>query len=657
MEAFRSWLRPGVAVLALSGFLGLGCGHGASEPSGTAKVSGTVTYTRLPVTRDGNGSPTGLGATGVVVPARGMVLRVFQLWQDVGYDGSLVPTWRLIGTALTDAQGNYALDGMAEKYHATLVELDSQYQQNGQNQSIVQLVADPAGIRSTTPEPDRPIYVQRQDGAGNLFNGTDPLANTGNISVLQGDIQVNFALGNSQDDVDTWAVTVPRWYVSGSQPVHQTGTQPLGSRVPAILDTAWSFNYYYGDPTPSQTPPGFLDLHYYPGVTESPRRSYVVYDPTLFSALEYDGSGRLHYFGTLSGGGTVNGQTMPDDAWDPGAILPLLARDYLAAQGKTSLYPYGQDTNPTLAPDLAPDLAVVEGMGDAMAAIVLQTPYLTDLSSATPLAPRDIRVVAQPGIYSPGNLAAVAWKLNLLVHGIPDAGSPAQWANFNTSYLALFFNLVYPTETIQIGNNDTATIRTDVASFYAQLSRLYENHTEAPFNLSTLFNDNLLIPLLHTYGIEWPGLNYWTPIAADWGLDPAGPMAAVPLTLDATLARQVPNPNVANPSPAELYLNDTHGEVAYAKLALTNDRTYAVSLATPATLPAGVQVELVVDGNAQEPLLFSAANSAAQNLTLTGNPNVSGNPAWHFIRIRLLSQDPSLSASPIQVAVNLTRVS
>lgn len=651
MAALRTWLRPGAAILLLAGVLGLGCGRGSKQPSGYALVRGTVTYTRLPVVYDattGVPSPT-LGSTGVVTPARQVQVRAFQRFLAPDPNtGALVPTWRLMGTTTTDSAGGYEFSGTVKQGYATFIEVDSVFRQAGGNRSTVQVIADPAGITSATPVSDRPIYVLRQDVANRMFTTADALAEPTAVASLGGDSTVDFRLGNSSADLDTWAVTVPRWYASGSQPVHQTETQSLGSRVLAILDSAYSFSYYYGDPTPSRTPNGFLDLHYYPRANETPRRSFVVHDPRLVQATAFDGEGKLHYFGALAGAPGL------DDAFDPGVLYPLFARNNLAGQARTTLFPYGQGTDPALRPDLAPDLAVVEGLGDAMAATLLQTPFLTDLSAATPLASRDIRTVASRGVYSPANLAALAWRLTLTVHGIPDfsEGTRADWVRFDPTFLRRFFLLAYPTEVVATGGGEVLA-RRDVASIFGQLRVLYDNHTEDPVNLSVVFNDTNLIPLANQFGINWPGAQFWTPFAANWGQDPSGAMPAASLALDPALAAPMPNPDILNPNPATLYLNDSHGEVAYARMALTRDWNFAVSLAN--ALPAGVQVELVADDAYQEAITFSAADPLPKSWYLKGSYD-SANPARHFVRLRLLSQDPSLSAPPVAVVVNLARV-
>ncbi|MGA2081015.1 MAG: hypothetical protein ABSH53_10455 [Holophaga sp.] len=679
MAAFPSRLRLGAAIIVTAGLLGLGsgCRKGSSEAPGTATVAGTVTFTRQTVAYDpATGAPTGLNPTGTVLVARNVEVRVFQLANDVDQNGNLTATWRLAGTTLTAADGSYSLNGIAYEGYPTFVELDGVFQQGVGNQATVKVVADPKGmIASTVPEPTRPIYVFREDVNGQPF--TDPsvfAADPSLLATLTGDVTVNFSLGTG----DTWATTVPNWYQAGiaayppnTDPTKPVETLAVGSKILGILDSVYYFSYYYGDPTPSQTPGGVLDLHYHPGITESPRRSFTVYDPTLMANVAWDGT-KLHYFGTLAGGPTV------DDVWDQGVIFPMLARNSLFGQGKTALFPYGQGTQPTLPPALAPDLAVVEGLSDAMAATLLQTPFVTDLSAPAGLVGRDIRVFpAGGGIYSPAALAAAGWQITLVANGIPPPGDPSAWGTLNTTpsivpprinpaYTTRFYGLVTPAVEIQT-QGGPAPVQVDINSMWAQLSRLQENHTDDPINLSTIFYDSALIPVLAPFGIVWPGSEVvipnniygWPPLAAFWGKDPDSSLQALP-TYTLTMAGdpQVPNPAVLTPSPADVYLNVAQNEVVYGKLDLTQDRAFAVSLTTsPATLPAGLQVEVVADGQIREPLVFDAAHTTSQSLILRGNPTHPDDPARHWIRVRLLGQDPTLvPAGGIQVTVNLVKV-
>jgi hypothetical protein len=629
-------------VLA-AGLLGLasGCKKGSSSSNYTA--AGTVTYTRLPITLNADGSPSGLGAAGVVTPARGVLVRAFQLYNEVNYSGQTVGTWRLVGSAVTDTNGAYSISGVIAAGYSTFVEVDSIFQQGAGHQGTVKLVADPDGIGSSATEARRPIYALRKDAAGTAF--TDPTPATTSVAVAGGDVSANFNVGAS----DTWAVTDYDWYLPG----HTTqanymvpeATQAIGSRVLAILDSVYYFCYYYGDPTPSATAGGFLDLHYYPTApaTVSPLRDYVVYDPTAISAtLTTDGNGKFHYFGSLSG------STGLDDAYDPGAIYPLLARNNLYGQGKTSLYPTGLSS----LPSLSPDLAVVDGLADAMAATLLQRPFVTDLTSSTPLVSRDIRsnlpILANRGVASPATLAALAWELTLKAQALSD--TPAQWTTINPNALQRFFTLVYPKIT-----SGTATVQNDISSAWVQLGRLYEAKSGGePIDLASIFYDLTLIPLTSNYGIPWTNVAYANSdiFSVYWGENPNSLTTPLPaITLSMANATEIDR---AFPVGAltPYYPNCSQGEVAYAKLALQHDASYALSFTPPP--PVGASIEVVVDGLATGAYTFShsaAASTAAQDITLLGNASDSSTPAWHFLRFRLIS--PTVPQADYTFTVNL----
>ena len=638
--AFPSWLRHCAAMVLVVGLLGLAFGCKKSSKSSYYNIGGTVTYTRLPVACDGNGSPTGLGSVGTAMPARGVVVRAFQLWNAVASDGSTTYTWRLAGTAVTDSNGAYAMDNILYSGNSTFVEVDSIFQQAGDHQSQVRLIADPNGITSTLTEPRRPVYALRQDVAGTSF--TDPTPGVNAVATVGGDATVNFAVGNGTGAGDTWAVTDYDWYMPGLNATAPRTTQAIGSRVLAILDSAYYFCSYYGDPTPSAIKGGFLDLHYYPGVTApaSPLRDYVVYDPTT-TPLAVDGNGLYHYFGTLSGSAAL------DDAFDPGAIYPLLARNNLFGQRKTNLFPTG--LNGKASPSsLSPDLALVDGLADAMAATLLQRPFVTDLTASTALAPWDIRTIpANPGMASPASLASLAWQLTLDAQALVDI--PSQWALISPNTLKRFFTLIYPT----IGSG-TATVQNDISSGWVQLARLQEGKGGGePVDLQACFYDTNLILYTLPYGIAWTNAAYADSnlYAANWGVNPDSNAAALPaLTLSMANVQQVQQQNFATGTVSNVYPNCSKGEVVYAKLALTLDRSYALSI-SPAP-PAGAAVEVVVDGNTAGAYTFTS--TAAQYLTLLGNPPDSTTPAWHFLRFRLLS--PTVKQADYAVTVNLSRL-
>lgn len=661
---FPSWLRSCAAMVFVAGVLGLGSGcHKSGQPAGTVAVTGYVTFQRVPMLYDGTtGQPTGLGTATVTTPARGVVVRAFQLANDIGQDGITRQTWHLAASTVTDSNGSYAFSGNILSGYSTFVEVDSIYQESTGNQSIVEVIADPTGIGSALPQPKRPIYAYRLDSLGNPI--PDPTTATPPAQIAVNTI-VNFVL----TDQEPWVATLLNWYVPGVDPNHYqappTETVNLGSKVLGILDSAYVFAYWYGDPSPSLVHGGAFDLHYHPGLTESPRRSFVVYDRSL-TPHAFDGTQR-HYFGTLAGGGTVAGVPAADDAWDQGVIFPMLARNFLFGQGKTALFPTGPN-----GPDSeAPDLAVVDGLGDAMAATLLTTPWLTDTSStaaAVPPPSRDIRVIpAQPGIGSPATLAAAAWQLSLKANGFLTAGSYPTWQTglANPGIMSRFFNLIQPynyyTET-----HGPVVAPQDICSFYAQAGRLQE--VGGAVDLHLLFPDQVLGPVLQPYGMVWPRPAGGT-LATDWDSTTADPNLPGPLlttlppfTLSMANAVQIPNPQIATPGP--VFPNSSQGEVAFAKLAGTLDLHLQMSIASIPALPAGSAIEVVVDGTADgkavpaylqpQTFLFTPASLGPVDFTLRGNPTDVYNPLWHWVRIRMIS--PATRQPDVQITVSLVLI-
>ena len=654
---FPSWLRTCAAMTVMVGLLGLGAGCKRSTAnSDTATVSGTVSYTRLPVLRDSDGRPTGALGAGTVQLARGVVVRVFQLYQDLLPDGKLHQNWRPVGSAVTDANGGYAVGGAA-KGRGTFVEVDAVFQQVGNHGAAVQIIADPDGIASALPEPLRPIYAMRKDLGGTLVPNpvapvdTDPL--DPNLPLLSGDTTVNFNVGAS----DAWVATLPTWNQPGSNPdPAHPGTQAppsasnllLGSRVLAILDSIYTFTYTFGDPTPSKVNGGVLDLHYYPGLPAAGPRAFVIYDPAQ-APRAYDGK-KARTFATLSGGPSPASPGTLDDAMDPGVIYPMLARNFLFGQGKTALFPTGRSE---LA-SLSPDLALVDGLADAMAATLIQSPWLTDATSTAALPPRDIRVLpAQPGFASPATVAAAAWRLTLDAYNIAPPGTAADWARIDPTVLARIYNLINPFITIPAKGGEAA-LQSDIPNMFAQVGRLQEPRQSGMPDLPNIFSNLELLVVLEPFGVIWPQPPQLAPsFSADWGLDPDSLLAALPpFTLSMTGAVQIPDLTIGAAAGAKVFPNCSQGEVAYAKLKLTYARDYSVSVAVPA-LPATAVIEVTVDGRSDQTFRFSAADLTAKRVSLSGNPSDAGNPARHFVRTRVLS--PAVQQPDLQVTVSLDR--
>src|ERR1035438_7058137 len=98
MPLYRAFLQTLGAVVLL--VLALAC-HGKSgsgQPAGTANITGTVTYTRVPLAKDAQGVPTGLVDASVpanlqTLPARGVFLRFYQQISQTDANGHVSLPW------------------------------------------------------------------------------------------------------------------------------------------------------------------------------------------------------------------------------------------------------------------------------------------------------------------------------------------------------------------------------------------------------------------------------------------------------------------------------------------------------------------------------------------------------------------------------------
>src|SRR5512133_2999849 len=102
MPLYRASLRAlgAVALLAAA----LACGGKKSETPAAAttiNLSGTVTYARVPLATDANGVPTGLVDSSVAAnvqtkPAKGVLVRVYQQYDQVNSDGTTKTSWLVV---------------------------------------------------------------------------------------------------------------------------------------------------------------------------------------------------------------------------------------------------------------------------------------------------------------------------------------------------------------------------------------------------------------------------------------------------------------------------------------------------------------------------------------------------------------------------------
>jgi hypothetical protein len=621
MPLYRASLQTLGAIVLLA--LALACkGSGGSSAGTTATISGTVTYLRIPLAKDASGRPTGLAdatvaANLLTLPAQGVTVRIYQQVPQTAPNGSTTYQWIVTQSATTTTTGTYTASVLKDR--PTMVELLSTF--NGSTGSI-NLVADPQGISSTTPARDRVQYALRA-----AADGSAPAGNNAPASVLTGSSTVNFTVGLN----DAWWVYNPTTSTSTgvapfvSQAVLETslpGRTPgfgTGSRVLGIGDTIAGFVAAYGGATPG----GTLDLHYWPGVDSG--GSYVVYDRSLNPQSLESGI----YFGTLRGGPSN------DDAWDAGIILTLLARNALYASNLTRtfsvplnpLFPIG-----TPLADLSPDLARLEGLAQAMAANLLQSPYLADTQSGGVASVVDLRDVSSLGAsqrspYSAPAIRAFAWEVILKANSLPSPGLATDWAKINPLAAARFF--VSPALTGTATNG--TSVDAEPLNTFSQIARLKEGRSSAePVDLATLFTDPVLAQLGQPFGIPWPRpiTGPYTSFVTNWGTDPTSPLTA---HLSMAKATQV---NQLYPSASLAYPNLSEGEVFYGGFNLTADRPCTLT-ATIAPPLVGADSRLEVD-LPMMPRTFTFTGSggatAAMVLPVNGTP-----PYFHPVRIRLVS--------------------
>jgi len=619
----------------------LACGGkkgGGSTSATTITLSGTVTYTRVPLATDANGVPTGLADSSVAanlktLPAQGVGVRVYQRNDQLNPDGTTKSTtWLVVtpNTLFTDASGAYSV--VVPKDKPLMVELLSTF--DGGEKRFVNLVGDPAGIHSTLPQAVRYRYAMRK-----AIDGTAPAGNPTPAAIPAGDSVVNFTVGLT----DAWWLVNPS-YLPGSavapdagSPIDETTlpgrTTGTGSRILAIGDTIGSFKTVYGLATPGAT----LDLHYAPGVSES-RGSFVEYDRSVYPLAYDDNLVVLHYFGSIQGGPTN------DDAWDEGVILPLIARGALFSGnvGRTYTISHNILFPPAVAlADLSPDVARIEGLAQAMAANILKSPYLADTQGTSLAAPvMDIRNISglpssQLTPYSAPALRALAWEVILKANSVTSPGTPATWSNLTPGTTARFF--LPPNGTAADGTRDAEPL-----NIYSQLTRLKEARaTIETVDLSAIFTDAVLTTVTTPYGVPWPRptTGTYASFVSSWGTDPNAlttPLAPFPLSMAKAVQVQGSYPNLSE------------GEVFYSGFSLSADKRYVIGVAISPALATGVELDLDLPVMGQT-FTFTGSGGTTPALVLPVNATA---PVYHPVRVRLKS--PGVLQPDVAVTVSFT---
>ncbi len=591
--------------------LGLGCGgkksNSSSESATTVTVSGTATYTRVPLLADADGIPTGLETDKTKftsLPLRGAMVRAYQSTSETDANGNAVTVWKVVASTSTGTDGTYTLT--VTKDESTFVEILSAITPS--TGSGVRVLA--TSISDSTPVSDRPYYLLRKGVDGGSADQTPG-------SVISANATVDFAI-----DLDkAWwkgplATTITKTVITGATPsttwapnvtLETVGT---GSRVAAILDSAYTFGYYIGEPTPGAA----LYLHYLMNSGDA-GPSFIEYDLAAHSATKSTNT----YFGY------IRGASANDDAFDEGVIFPLLARNHMVAQGYTTLRPTLALSDRSDLQDLRPEMALMEGFSQGIAAVLLKSPYLADTNGATISSLRDVRATGLgKDAYSAANIAALTWKLYLAANSVAD--TPTGWAGLTRTALNRFFTVSVPKD------STTSTYPKDVGSIYSQLIRLQEAQgTSDSVNLAAFFPDATLTTLVTPFGLTWPRLTTLpTPFVssdagylADWGTNPNSLATALP---SFTLGM-----GNAHANSLGLYPNFSKDEVFTSRFTLSGDRIYALNILTVPTLPSTAQVQVTIGGLKY---LFDAGTEPIRLPYLDGDSTTA---VYQSLQVRLLS--------------------
>jgi len=683
---------------AFAGFLallslGTAChkgNNGNSSTAGTITISGTVKYLRVPLTTvtDTNspayGQPLGLESDSTKftsLPARGVLVRAFQQIDATAYDGTTYTSWVVESSANVASDGTYTLT--VDSGHKTFVEVLSTagyFDSTGALLGRINIFAEKNGMDPASPrlEPDRLMYALRKGLDGTAQ--TEPLVLPQTLS--SANATVNFEVGlndpwwitsrksNWDDVLLTQAQGKGEIALEGPNFTANPANPGTGSRVLAILDSAYSFAAAFGNPSPSGYP---LDLHYFYDCSsgQSAQTSYVDYDLAAYPTSHpnaFDGSA-YHYFGLLQGG------TASDDAFDEGVLFQMFGKNLIAYYSGLPYLPiprrqpndpkYWQDLQ-----DLSPDLAMLEGMGATMAATLLKSPYLGDTTGQpggglNPLIPiRDIRDLTglKKDCFSAPAIASLGWEIALKANSLTSPGTPTDWAKLDASALKRFFYL---------------TSSNDIPNIFHQLTRLQEAKASTEtIDLSAIFTDAALVSLLTPYNIPWPRPT--TATAPDspyisftpfWEQDPNSLIKPLPpLVLSMANAHlggngQFPNVswNVDDPMRPTL----ARGEVFTGMFAISKDTTFDLSLNTSPAIPAAATVKVFLGspntsanpafkiGNTYS---FGASSSTQHYQVPLGISGISSS-SWAYIPVLVRLESPTVQLpSDLTVTVNLVPI-
>jgi hypothetical protein len=293
-------------------------------------------------------------------------------------------------------------------------------------------------------------------------------------------------------------------------------------------------------------------------------------------------------------------------------------------------------------------MARIEGLAQAMAANVLQSPYLADTQGTGLAAPLvDIRDVsglsaAQRGPYAAPAIQAFAWEVILRANSLPSPGVASDWANINTSAAVRFFLAPGLTGTAPNGS----AIDLEPINIYTQINRLKEGKSSAePVDLAAVFTDPVLTNLASPFGIPWPRptTGAYTSFVSNWGTDPTGAMP--PVVLSMAKATQV---NMPYPSATLAYPNVSVGEVFYTGFSLSADKPCTLTATISPALGAGAQLEVDLPLMPRT-FIFTGSGQTTGPLIIPVSGTV---PYYHPVRIRMVS--PSALQPDVIVTLSFT---
>jgi hypothetical protein len=628
----------------LAALLLTGCSKGSSSdsdstpPAPTTNISGTVTFTRIPLLKNASGVPTGLETDSekylTAQPARRVNVRAYQYTTETPATGASINYWKLISNTYTDLSGKYAFTLPQGK--PLMVQLTSEFTQG--NVDPVNLIGDPNGIQSSIPAPKRLRYTLRKAVDGTPATSTNLLPSSSPTTTTA---TVDFTVGLSDKWILSDVSTDPSTGIASGLSSSTMEAVGSGSRILAILDSIYKVENLYSSSVSSEV----LDLHYLPGRREA-RGSYVDYNQNNYPIASTGNNsafnastGRLHYFGTL--GGSVSN----DDAWDESVIMGLVARNmmfsYMALgtnfmKGITPVMPTLPETL-TLT-HLHPMLAYLQGHADLMIASTLTSPYFSDTFLGG-ITVRDIRNIGglssnERSPYSAPVITALGWEILLKGNSITSPGSPSDWAKLDSIKTLKYFFTSFD------------SLSQDCPNIYRQLSRLQEVKTAADsVDLASIFTDSALTSLLGPFNIVWPRpvINTIPVIRFVQDYSSINYIFGTPTTLP-SISFTMANAQ----SLSGIYPNASEGEIALGRLALSKDTAYFLTVNSSIALPSG-SITLDIPTAGYKYTYPGTTNPT--RIVLRGN---SANAVIHTFSFRINSPLTTLPAHTVTVTLTPT---